>query len=98
MDFRLDQILIDYPKVGDCIGDVDGPPIPWALKNLMLCGRDVLNSSIDPLREIIALEEDDKDMEEFQNSQPILPTSPKTNGLPPGMWKLLESKEASCPS
>lgn len=67
VDFGLKQIVIDYPNVGDCISNAKGSPIPWVSEILVLCGKEVLESSIDSSWEINVFEDNDKDMGKPQN-------------------------------
>lgn len=53
------------------------------------CHRDVLQLSIDSSWEIIVFGEEDNDMEEPQNSRPILPTSLQNNGLHFGAMRFI---------
>lgn len=96
--YGLDQIVIDYPYVGDCIGDSVGYPIPWASENLVVCGGDVVESSIDSSGELTVFEDDDEEMEDPQNSEPLLPSSPESNEAILPMSTPSIAVEASYPS
>lgn len=41
------KTFIDYPHIGDCLGDSVGSPITWAIKNMMICSNEVSKTSID---------------------------------------------------
>ena len=60
MNYGLDQLVINYPQIGDCIGDNAGSPIPWAIENLLICSNEVLEISIDSSSERTIFKWDDQ--------------------------------------
>lgn len=46
VDYGLNQLVINYPHIGNCIGNSVGSPIPWAIENLVICGNEIFETSI----------------------------------------------------
>ena len=80
-DYGLDQLVINYPHIGDCIGDSVGLPIPWAIENLMMCSNEVLETSIESSSEKIEFECNDKEMIEVLDSKVDMSRSLDAIGL-----------------
>lgn len=67
VDYGLDQLVINNPHVGNCIGDNVRSPIPWATWNLMICINDIFETLICSSGEETKFECDDKEMTEPLN-------------------------------
>lgn len=96
VEYGLDQIVIDYPNNGDCIGDTAGSPIPWDIENLIMCSNDILESSIDSSAGRTEFEIDDEEMDEPGNIGPELTRS--SDCQTPIMLKPLDSVAESYPT
>lgn len=56
LDYGLDQLIIDYPNIGDCIEDSLHRPIPWPKECIELADPATLQSSIGSSDEMNAFE------------------------------------------
>lgn len=73
VDNGLDQLVIDYPHIRDCIGDNVGSPIPWAIENMMICSNEVFETFIDSLGERTYFACDDDEMTGLLNLEVKMP-------------------------
>ena len=81
VDYSFNQLVINYPHIGDCIGNSVGSPIAWAIENLMICSNEVFEISIESSGERTKFECDDEEMIKALNLKVEMPRSSDANRL-----------------